>query len=478
MKIIYGVLLTAGMLVSGAPVGRAAETFESLAARLPGEANALVLIDVEQVLNSPLARAQGWGRKLEAAYVERPVFLPPEAKKLALGAALLPSKDFVCAWEAAAMELSEPPSVRAIARSESGYVDQINGQTAAISPIDAAFVDLGDNVLGAARPAERQFLSRWISRAREQTKPELSAYLQESLPLVSDSVQMLLAVDLTDVLSPRDISEKLAGATWLPSEQTDVDAIAKVVESLRGATLRLAVGEKCQAQLQIDFDAEVAPLGDAAQPLVLQALGNLGFDTAALAEWETSLAPRAIKMRGELSADAQRRVFSVIELPVADMSGNEAAADAGTPSESDAREHSLTYFKATQVLVKDLRKGMRDTKATSAWMERYSRRLDELPTLYVDEMLIDYGDKLAETLRIMSVSKRQAGIRAGVRGSEGGGYYDGYSYNAYDSAADRSQARKEEMSVASDARVEGWRLIDDATADIRRSMTKKYSAEF
>jgi hypothetical protein len=80
----------------------------------------------------------------------------------------------------------------------------------------------------------------------------------------------------------------------------------------------------------------------------------------------------------------------------------------------------------------------------------------------------------------MSLSKREAGIRYGVRATEGGGYYDGYYYgeNAYTAAADRSQARKEEMAVASDTRVQGWKLIEDASADIRRTLTKKYGVEF
>ena len=190
-------------------------------------------------------------------------------------------------------------------------------------------------------------------------------------------------------------------------------------------------------------------------------------------------------MQGVLSADAQRRVFSVIELPAAELSDKNgpteaSPAAAADPNESAMRESSLAYFKSTQELVNDLRKGLKDAKATSAWMERYARRIDELPVLNVDELLLDYGDKLAETLRIMSLAKRQAGIQYGVRATEGSGYYSGYSYgeDAYSSTAARSQARKEEMAVASNARVEGWRLIDDATADIRRTLTKKYGTEF
>jgi hypothetical protein len=107
-------------------------------------------------------------------------------------------------------------------------------------------------------------------------------------------------------------------------------------------------------------------------------------------------------------------------------------------------------------------------------MERYARKIDELPVLHVDEQLLDYGDKLAETLRVMSLSQRQAGIRAGVRATEGRGYYN----DGYDADAQRSQSKKEEMSVAYDTRVQGWKLIDDAAADMRKAMTKKYGVEF
>jgi hypothetical protein len=469
-----------------------AETFEGLARRLPGDVNALVLIDVEQVLATELAQTQGWARKLEVAYVERPVFLPPEAKKLVLGAVLDPTDDFLATRELALMELSEPVGIRALARAESGYVDEINGRSAAITPADAAFVDLGAHTLATVRPADRQYLARWIGFAHDNTSVRLSDYLQKSLPLVTDRVQVLLAIDLKDILSSRDIEARLAANALIQAKPGNAVAIAEILGTLRGAALRLAFDDKCQGQLQIDFDADVAPLGDLAKPLVLGALQNLGLHSDELAAWKVSLAGKSIRMMGPLSADAQRRVFSVIELPAPKLDAPaDGAATAGGESapanDSAVREASLAYFKSTEVLTADLRKGLKDTKATSAWLERYAKRIDDLPVLHVDEQLLDYGDKLAETFRVMSLSKRQAGIRAGVRATEGSdityqGFYSGYDYtvgaNAYVSAAARRQAEKEEMSVASDTRVQGWKLIDDATADIRRSLTKKYGVEF
>jgi hypothetical protein len=387
------------------------------------------------------------------------------------------------------MELTEPVGIRALARAESGYVDEINGRSAAITPADAAFIDLGANILATVRPADRQYLARWIGFADDNASVRLSDYLQKSLPLVTDRVQVLLAVDLKDILGPHDIDAKLAANALIQTKPADVAAIAKVLGTLRGAALRLAINDDCQGQLQIDFDADVAPLGDLAKPLVLGAPENLGLSTDELSTWKVSLTGKSIRMNGPLSADAQRRVFSIIELPAPKLgaTADPAATAAGDPAagESEARERSLAYFKSTEVLTADLRKGLKDTKATSAWLERYAKRIDDLSVLHVDEQLLDYGDKLAETFRVMSLSKRQAGIRAGVRATEGSyqGFYDynGY-YNsgstAYSSAADRRQAEKEEMSVASDTRVQGWKLIDDATADIRRTLTKKYGVEF
>ncbi|MEM9660655.1 MAG: hypothetical protein AAF961_19995, partial [Planctomycetota bacterium] len=88
--------------------------FDKLLSRVPPDANALVLIDVESTLAAPIAQRQGWARKLETAYVKRPVFLPPEAKRLALAADLDPARDFLGRWEIALMETPEPPSMRSI----------------------------------------------------------------------------------------------------------------------------------------------------------------------------------------------------------------------------------------------------------------------------------------------------------------------------------------------------------------------------
>ncbi len=186
-------------------------------------------------------------------------------------------------------------------------------------------------------------------------------------------------------------------------------------------------------------------------------------------------------------------MFSIVELPTAKFSMLKDEGDAPEEvNESLIRESSLTYYRATDVLLKDLKRELRGNKASSAIMERYARRIDRMPILHVDDDLLDYGSNLAETLRVIALSKRQGGIQSGVgtAGMGGGGYSNysygyGYSGNRGDryagaraSAADRTTIKSQAMAESKNVRVEGAKLIADATAQIRRHMTQKYQVEF
>lgn len=455
--------------------GAAAAEFSQLVRCIPPDANALILIDVEQTLAAPLAQRQGWSRDLEEAYVERPVYLPPEASKLAIGGRLDFRDDLAPMWEAAVIALPEPLSMRSLAARDRGHVETIGEAQSAWTPSGNVYFELPDSLLGVVARAERQFVARLIDRADSAATGRLSEYLTASTRLVTDKTQILFAIDLTAAASARRVEDKLSAASWFADSKLEAAEAARLIAGVRGAALRVAVGDECQAQLQIDFTDETEPLKRIAKSLVLGKLADLGVAAGDLDSWNFSVQGRQILARGPLSTDGQRRLFSVLELPQTDLAPTGGTSAEG-PTESQIRQQSLAYFHSIQTLLKDLRRGLKESKATTSWMERYARRIDNLPVLNVDDQLLEYGDKLAETLRIMALSKRQAGIRSGVRRSQGTGYY--YDADAYEDASDATAARKEEYAVAQDTIVEGWRLIDDATAEIRRDMTQKYQTEF
>ena len=471
--------------------------FDQLLANVPASANTLVLIDVAQTLQSPIAQQEGWGKKLELAYVERPVFLPPEANKLVLAATLQPSDDFSRLWELGVMEMSEPISMRSIARSEGGYVDTIDGTEVAWTPSDAYFVNLKDQKLGVMFPAERQFVSRWLKFANNNREVALTDYLKQATRLANEKVQILMAIDLANVVQPHEVIQKIEDSPLLKKTGLTAQEIVPILTSLQGATLRVAVGKDVQAQLRIDFGSDIASLEPVAKELVLSVLDDLGANVSDMESWKLSVKERAIHMEGPLSQDGQRRIFSVIELPSTKFSQlKDTAGEVQSPEEmpeSQIREASLVYFRSIDVLIRDLRRDLRGNKASAAVMERYSRKIDRMPILNVDPELLEFGAQLATTLRSMALSKRQGGIEYGAAtAGMGGGGYSNYSIDygyfgnligdAYSgaraSAADRSAMKAQAMANANSTRVEGFKLIDDATAAIRVKMTQKYQVEF
>ena len=188
-------------------------------------------------------------------------------------------------------------------------------------------------------------------------------------------------------------------------------------------------------------------------------------------------------------------MFSVVELPSTKFSLLKEEGESDAPAEDNEsliRESSLTYFRSTEVLLKDLKRELRGNKASAAIMERYAGRIDRMPILHVDDdsarlWLQPIGD-IASDRSFQATGGSSSWGRHGRMG--GGGYSNyssGYGYfgnlgdryaGARASAADRSAIKAQAMAESKNTRVEGAKLIADATAKIRRQMTQKYQVEF
>ena len=476
-----GLVAVIGMLVHSLPAhaqGRNADLLK----RLPRGANALVMVDAANLLNTQAAQAGGWKEKRALEYGQRPLMIPPEATRVAIGAQLDPNTELSPTWELAVIELSEKFPMTAIARAEGGYVDTIHGAASAWTPTNAYFVELGPQTLGVLRPSNRQFVSRWVEFSRQNQSVELSEYLQAAADLAGPSTQIVLAVDLADMPQPHKLRESLAESQALGGDEAKVNQLAPILSSIRGMTVTLSVATKIGGKVQIDFDQDVKPLGMFAKPLVLETLDRFDCHIAELNKWSFSLQDKAIVMTGELTNEGLRRVGSLLEVPSTKFSDlkDVEPAKAGTP---DYVKTSQVYFKSVTSLIDGLRSTLKDERDNHAvWMERYGRKVDALPILNVDEELLAWGAKVAETFRAMSVAEKSGNVRAGVRKSA---VYSGYSYSGYDGyyshtsgEGAKTQIQRQEQAVATQMRFDSAKELEDATADMRRAMTAKYGVEF
>ena len=89
-----------------------------------------------------------------------------------------------------------------------------------------------------------------------------------------------------------------------------------------------------------------------------------------------------------------------------------------------------------EALVDDVKdpnsKNVIGTGEVAIWMDRYARKIDQLPILGVDEQLVDFSATIAQALRDMGVQYRGVGIEASKysnnAGREGGIFDGDYGY--------------------------------------------------
>src|SRR6185436_443098 len=121
--------------------------FEELAAKVPATANAIVLLDGQKLLASPLATREGWKQKYEQAFSSGLASIPPDTQRMILAAEF--NYEFMKpTWEAAVADLGRPRAMAEVARASKGTLDPI-GDTAAIALRDNAYLlALGPQRLG------------------------------------------------------------------------------------------------------------------------------------------------------------------------------------------------------------------------------------------------------------------------------------------------------------------------------------------
>src|SRR4051812_11440705 len=94
-----------GLLLPSVPA--LAET-ASLAARLPKGANAVMTVDVEKLVASPVGKKLGLQSKLMSGYADRPLAVPATAKRVAI-AALVHPFGVESIWQTAVIDMPNTP---------------------------------------------------------------------------------------------------------------------------------------------------------------------------------------------------------------------------------------------------------------------------------------------------------------------------------------------------------------------------------
>jgi hypothetical protein len=455
--------------------------FPELIRRVPGQSNAIMLIDAERLFASPIAQHEGWKKKQTAEFSQRPLAVPPQAAKV-VRAAQVDLQEFTSPWAVTLIEAAAAPSLESIATREKGYVDKVAGSKAAWSPRGAYVVSVAPTAVGVLSPPNRQFLSTWL----KQSSGKIPDYLlHASQSMAETDAQLLLALDLEDALDPQRVRAALAQSPAGAAAKGDPQALAAVLSSLRGVKFEVVFKDKAWGRLRLEFGSDPASLLSIAKPLVIETLDRAGASLDDIQQWPATQKGNVISLHGELSASGLLRLGSLFELPSIELDPSEEPVVADKPQLYATQNH----FKAVGRLLDDLLDQKRDAKTQgqlALWVDQYAKRVDRLPLVNVDKDMQKYSAEVAEDLREIALTLKGSGIRSGVRtantydASGSGGYYgnyDGYYGNrVVDSERRAIRAQERGSSAMSTAQI-GNKIRGD-TSRIRQAMTERYKVEF
>jgi hypothetical protein len=501
------------LLVVAALASPAKAQFEFLARKIPNSANVVAFVNMDKLLDSPVARAQNWQAKRDHAYASGVSFLPPDTKYAVLSMDM-DLDTWTPLWESAVLQLDHDPDMNKVAAMSGGSPDVIEGYKLVALPSDAYVVKFSTNVAAFMAPANRQSTTRWLRNQKERDDLNVSSYMQDAYKYANDlGTPVIVAIDLEGAFPEGEVRSHLnQGGEFVKANKIDPDLAAKFIAGIRGVTLGITFNDFPFGKVRVDFKEDVNISPEMAKAAMIHAFSTHGVMLNEFNEWKPEVKGKTVYLEGVLTPSGLRRVSSLFNRPPSLKPLDPNVKPVPKSKEEMEKEASVAYFHAVEDQLKDLRQTKQGTNVSTmgqigVWMSKYANKIDQLSVLNVDPELVNYGAYVSDSLRMGYNSIRSGAAKARIRevntpmqydyytqtNTYGWTYRDGwfgggvtpYGYSntyavpdqqAY--AHERARAREEERIYSGNSARDSMQGIEKATGDIRRKMTQKYGVDF
>jgi len=488
------------VLVAGAGIVRADEASD-LTKFLPNDINALAIVRVEQIMQTPRAQQEEWAKAADQKFLSGAGTIPSWVRTLAVGFLTRPSVREEL-WAAGVASVPPAVTIESISLRDRVPVEQLNGISAVHSHRNTFVLGLAPGVLGIWRPAIRQEAARWALALEAKVTGPLSDYLVQAAQAPG---HIVMAIDLENMLDPANTFAHLAMVPEIVKSEQLQSRLQSVVMSVRGATLSIHIQEKTTAQLRVEFGQDISGLGTHLQKFFLTSLHDLG---AAIEDFDRGVYQtddQALVLTTDLSDESLRRLMSLITSAPSSSAINPQQADTspgtspGTSPEMQVNAAaSGKYFSQVDQFLEDLSKANRkatDYSRTALWHENFAAKIDELPTTGVDPAVVDYGSDVASKLRALGRSLRGQQLQVNLQ--QGTLTYDydynpgwasmsvwggvGYGAPSYRVTSNLQEVRQRQAAAIAEGarqREDVWSMITENRLKVLRQMQQKYGADF
>lgn len=499
----WPVLFAAALAVGlGGPATVTAQSAGELLPFLPDDANAITVVRVQSLLQTPRAQREGWADRQREAFLAGAETLPPWVEVAVRGSHVHPGSP-ESSWSAAVIASRVEIDMRRVAEHEGSSTQMIAGRPAVLSSRNSYLVKLGPRLLGAMRPAFRQDVARWLWFLDAGREAFIRPYLRSAVD--DEASHIILAFDMREMLEPDAVKQRLEASPALEGRPGAIEALQRLLKELQGVRFSVRVGDETSAEFRIDFGAPVSRIGEYIKPLVLELLADSGSALEELQDAAVELEERAVVMRMSLSDASLRRVMSLMltPYPTAHLTGPLSEQVASPPpAETDSRSQrvaaSQQYFAAVDQVLSDLQRANRNATSysrTAKWHERFAEKISQLPIANIDEDLVEYGGSVASKLRALAASL--SGVPVDVNLLErtvtynmhytppwggvsvwGGAAYRPPSVNVTSNLREVRERQAAAIARGAEERRQIWQMLLDERGAMRRKLTGKYNVEF
>ncbi len=285
--------------------------FDEMLLHLPDSTNALVMVNIEKLLNSPIARQEGWRDDARKRFTAGLISIPAGASQLVI-AAEMDFRTMKPIWEMALLRMDSAPPLAEIARRYSGTADTVAGAPALRLPDDSYIVRFSDRCLGGFTPGNRQMVSQWVRGGKNR-----SPYFQEAAGYATAGTEMIMALDMTDVAAIGDVQEgtKTLDSGLLKQAKVDPAELARVLQGVKGLTLGVKFEKRIFAKIKLDLQDDASLLSGIAKPFFLAMVAQRGMMLNEFEDWKAEVEGNRIIFGGYLSSSGLTRLSSLVDLP-------------------------------------------------------------------------------------------------------------------------------------------------------------------
>ena len=202
---------------------------------------------------------------------------PINSVRYMLASKINAAANFENLWDVGLIESIDTVSLAYVSKMEGGYLDSVEGQEVAYSPRNAFFALVNAQDRGRVLPCQPPGPLCVAALLKRYEKPQVSEYLQNAVKLAHGKDQVVVALDLGDLFTSRQVRDWLHGAESLAGKEVDLDATTKVITSIKGVTFSVEASERLNGKMRVDFGESPSLLKQVAKALLFEVIENNGM---------------------------------------------------------------------------------------------------------------------------------------------------------------------------------------------------------